>query len=99
MAGDRRMRHGASEGLRASRLRSGGVDRLGVRLRHRADRDDPLRHQRHPAVLRKRRAVLEAVLADLPNISSANSPCEIMGVSTRWPLMELIFKAVPEEIF
>ena len=38
------------------------VDRLGIRLRHRTHRHAPLRHQRHPPLLRKRRAVLETIL-------------------------------------
>ena len=38
--------------------------RLGLRLRHRTHRHAPLRHQRHPPLLRKRRAVFEAVLMD-----------------------------------
>jgi phenylalanyl-tRNA synthetase alpha subunit len=32
------------QGLRASRLRSGGVERVGLWVWHRADRDDPLQH-------------------------------------------------------
>src|ERR1700679_3386744 len=32
-----------------------------------------------------------------PNISSANSPWEMIGVNTLRPLMERMFKAMPEE--
>ena len=48
--------------LKAVQHRPGRVLRLGVRLRHRADRDAQVRDQRHPAVRRERRAVPEAVL-------------------------------------
>ena len=43
-------------------LRPGGVAGLRVRLRPRADRDDPLRHRRDPHVLRRRRPLPRSVL-------------------------------------
>src|ERR1035437_3763626 len=49
-----RERDGPSERAAFGRLRSRRRDRLGVRLRARAHRDEAARHQRHPRVHRKR---------------------------------------------
>jgi len=62
LAGDRRLRHGASASIRDRRLRPRSLDRLGVWVRHRTHRHAPLRHQRYPPLLRERRAVLETIL-------------------------------------
>src|SRR4051794_19342954 len=62
MAGTRRLRHGASQGVRKRRLRSRNLERLGLRLRHRTHRHAPLRDQRHPVVLRERCPFPPAVL-------------------------------------
>ena len=45
MARNRRLRHGPSAGVRKRRLRSGNLDRLGFRFRHRTHRHDSIRNQ------------------------------------------------------
>ena len=58
----RRLRDGRPQRVPRRRHRPRGVAGLRVRVRPRAHRDDPLRHQRDPHVLRQRRPLPGAVL-------------------------------------
>ena len=80
--------------LKAVQHRPRGVLRLGVRLRHRADRDAEVRHHRHPPVRRERRplppAVLTTFLGYLDEIEKVFfEPLQSLTSALKFPLTQL----------